>query len=242
MLGCPIWTYWEGPCHPYIHLCLSTMQKVFGKRLNIVTPETLDQYLPPKLLHENWKRIPQIAPRVCCIRAALIYEHGGWWFDADTVALKQAPRQPLGGFNYTTWKRYQILNGYFGAREKNPTTKCWLSFINRVLEYRFEKQGNVWWLTLGEVLLTPSVVMYGGKHFPLRRCLPLNFSRDPEAFLRPGRIQQYVKKQTICFGLNNSWLMEHALDELNKTPEQQSRSPLLIHSILNRARQISGLT
>lgn len=217
-----VFTYWEGEMPAYIQLCLNTLAKANGNRLVILTPDNLNQWLGG--LHENWQKIPVIASRVGAIRAAVIYQHGGWWCDADTIAVKAHPPTPA-TFSYLQWRYGSVLNGYFGAPAKHPTTEHWLHAINVLLRDRFDHI-QIWWRTLGEILLTPAVLSCGGRILPLETFLPVDFHKDPEVFLRNGVIG--TTNQTITIGLNNSWLQEHAATEL----ERPWNKDILIHKIL----------
>jgi hypothetical protein len=234
----PIWSYWEGKKPPFIDLCLQTSQRVYGDRFRLVTPKTLSEYLDGSEIHENWKQIPFIACKAACIRVALVHKYGGWWHDADTVALK--PRTPvLRKFTFTYWNRGRVLNGYFGAPINDPVMDCWLESINKVLA-RIQHI-TFWWAALGESLVTPCMLFHGGKRVPRKQWLPFDFSRDPEIFLRPIRpksFQQMLRSSSLI-GLNHSWLAEHAKKALLEPPGQQARSDLLIHRILTKAREIA---
>lgn len=232
-----IWTYWEGPKPPYIDLCLRSLQAVNGRRLVILTPDNLHEYLP-RTLHDNWKRLPHVAVRSCCIRCAIVAEHGGWWIDADTVGLRR-PHVNIEDFKYIQWDRKRVINGYFAAPPRHPTTLQWLSMINHVLANRFD-DFNIWWLVLGEMLLTPSVVMHGGIRLPLSSFIPFNFDKNPRGMVEPGNCDDYIQGNTCCFALNNSWLRQHAPEVIDAPQSVQEDSGLLVHSVLNRARYIVG--
>lgn len=238
-----IWTYWEGPRLRHIELCLATLRKVYGDDLCIVTPETLPDYMPEDLLHPRWREIPEIGPKVCCLRAALIYSAGGWWFDADTIGIRKAPPTPIADFVYATWNNepFRVLSGYFGARAESPIVYQWIEGINRLLSEEFDEIGR-WWLTFGEDLLTPIIEVepMRVREVPLKRWLPVDFDADPFLFVCPGASADYIKPSTICCGLNNSWLAARVRSLLEMPEEQQAQSGILIHNLLNKAREIAS--
>lgn len=235
----PVWTYWEGPKPDHIDICIKSMQKVFGGRLIEVTDENLPEYLNLNLLNPNWLNIEKPAIKSACLRVALIYQNGGWWFDADTIGIKEPPPY-IRTFSCTRWKRDRVPNGYFGAPLKHPTTKFWLDCINEYLTTKCTSKKQPRWGELGEALVTAAATIRPSARFPLRMWIPFNFSQDPEGFLRPGRARDYIRKETVGFALNNSWLVENARKELSMSVEVQRSSNLLLHSVLNLGRGIIG--
>jgi len=237
----PIWTYWEGDRWPHIEACLAAMRRAWGDRLVVVTPETIPTYLPPNALHPRWREVPEIGPKTCCLRAALLHAHGGWWFDADTIPLGQPPAVIREELVYTAWTEppWRVVSGYFGARAGSAVLADWIARIHRRLE-NFDEIG-VWWLTLGERLLTPAVRAKprNTRAVHVKTWLPLDFDRRPKRLIEPGDWRPYRSPETVCFALNHSWLAARHPALMLASPEAQAASPLLIHRLLCQARKIA---
>ena len=225
-----VWTYWEGPRPAYIVLCLGTMQRVLGDRFRLVTPTTISNYLPIDALHPRWRKLDQPALRADCIRAALLAVHGGWWWDADTIALK--PPKLEGSVHYMTWTKppRRILNGYIHLTKE--LAKPWLHMVNDSLASR-----KIDWCDLGEKLLTNHLSsLPEAIEIPRRMCLPIDIDSSVEKFFRYGHATEYIEGDTVCFGLNHSYFMYHHKKEMELPASQWASSPLLIHTLLHHAK------
>ena len=205
-----IFTYWSGDKPPYIDYCLKTMQKRFGKKLVIITPETEDEYIKGVEINPRFKDITWIAQRIDCLRIAVLSKHSGLWADADTVAIKS----PDHLFNrnsdvvVTKWQRTnRILNGYFMAQKNSKFMQLCLEYINNILTNNFKRsypeEGGV---LFGEVMFNkiakeyPQLVEYVG----LDTWLPIEFPFNKDVWFQRYKIEKFVKKHTVCIGLNHS--------------------------------------
>ena len=155
-----VWTYWEGSKLPYIDVCLQSMKRVcnhFGINFYIVTPETVSSFISPGTLHKNYLKLRQPALKADCIRAALLVEHGGWWWDADTIALKPPLILKNKEAIYMVWDKAptRVLNGYIYFQKGHPTAIAWLEKINQMLASDVEA---IDWCDLGEKILTEKLI------------------------------------------------------------------------------------
>lgn len=230
-----VFSYWEGDRPEFIDLCLASMADAFGnEEFHLVTPETLGTYLAPNVLHPSYTRL-LLGSQVGCIRAALLAAHGGWWCDADTIAM-QSPQNvldthPGADVLYMSWREQprRLLNGYIYM---DPDIAAeWLSRINWRLEHDF---ASIKWCTLGEGILTPllnghdTAVEVGRELF-----LPIDVDSDVERFFRPGDPSSFVTEATVCFGLNHSYMMHHH----GKAMRPPWDRDILIHHLFNQLQE-----
>jgi mannosyltransferase OCH1-like enzyme len=227
-----VWSYWEGPRPDYIQACLDSLKRVCSNFI-LVTPETVDQYIGD-VLNSSYKKLKQIALKADCIRAALLAKYGGFWFDADTIGLKD----PITLFRtfgqvsalYSVWdqKPLRVLNGYIYIAPNNPICQVWLNKINEVLK---SNPSSAVWTSLGEHILTPLLTHQDSKavRVPRATFLPIDIDSNVIKFFSNEEYQTYVMDSTVCFGLNHSWFMYHKAKSMDKS---QWNSPILIHQLL----------
>src|ERR1700722_16770507 len=101
----PLWTYWEGPMPRWIEVCLASMKALCtsGLEFHLVTPANVFEYLPRDFLLPQLSLLHHLSHRSDYYRAALLYLHGGFYFDADTAGLKNpTPLSADEKFVYTT--------------------------------------------------------------------------------------------------------------------------------------------
>jgi hypothetical protein len=215
------------------------MQRACGDSLVIVTPETLGNYLSSDALHENYRKLPEIAVRVDCIRAALLATHGGFWWDADTIGLRDP--QTLLHFHpnveclYATWNRppRRVLNGYIYFKPKSNLASRWLKTINEYLDDDLE---SIIWGSLGEGILTPLVVGNSScEEVSLYTFLPIDIDSNVKAFFEPGDFNEHIHNVTVCYGLNHSWFNYWKKSAITAPESTWAASSLLIHQLLHYA-------
>src|SRR5262249_11420795 len=80
----PVWAYWEGPCPPYVALCLEILVRRAGAR--VLDRQAFDE------LWTSERDLPiddlYVAHRADFVRAYLLAHHGGLWIDADCELLR----------------------------------------------------------------------------------------------------------------------------------------------------------
>ncbi len=211
-------------------------------KFNLLTPKTLCEHLPPNMLHENYRKLSQVATKAGAIRAALLATHGGWWWDADTIALQSpaplAESYPGASILFTTWTKQprRAINGYIYAKPDSTAARSWLNQVNYKLEHHLELAGQ--WTELGEKILTPVVNGHTDcVEVPRELFLPIDIDSNVKQFFVPGNWQDSIVSQdTVCFGLNHSYFMHWHTKVMELSPNCWVDSPLLIHSLLDYAR------
>ncbi len=239
-----LWTYWEGPRLPYLSVCLETMQLISSRKgleFNLVTPETLSEFIPSDYLNPNYKNLKQPALKADCIRAALLAYYGGWWFDADTVMIR-SPESIIKTYDdpeiaYCTWTKppRRVLNGYIYFRKDNPLAKDWLETINNALE----DPNSVSWCSIGEGILTKRVPgTHRAVEIPRRLFLPVDIDSRVSDFFNPGKVEEYVWEDTVCFGLNHSWFLYHHAGETQAKPQAWDNGDSLFFRLMRKAAML----
>lgn len=230
-----VWTYWQGDMPPHIRRCLRSIQSVCfrGTRYHAVTPLSLRYFLPQRLLGPKFHELENPAHRADCIRAALLAHHGGMWIDADTLGLR-CPAEVASQHDlvYSVWDTQprRVLNGYVYAQPGSAIAGQWLDGVNARLS-----DGDNSWTAFGEGILTglvdaaePATV----REIPRTTFLPIDVDRDVEAFFQPGDPQDYIRPESVCFGLNHSYFWHGHREEMLLAGEALQNSPLLIHRLL----------
>lgn len=240
-----VWTYWEGPKPAYIDVCLRSMARacdVPGVSFHQLSPANLGRFLKPKMLNLNYRRMTAIGVKVSAIRAALLAHYGGWWWDADTIALrsplKLMERHPSADMLCMTWTRLPLryLNGYIYAKARRPVAREWLARVNAKL--KCEPCRAIKWLELGEKILTPLLKDRDDcAEINRQLFLPIDIDSNVAEFFRQGDPLRYVRDDAVCYGLNHSWFWYHKRREMSLPPVEWERSELLIHRLLHFARK-----
>lgn len=116
-------TYWEGKKKPYIELCFKTMEKYCPEIIRLDENTCRDYVDLPK----EYDRIGAINHKVDYLKAKLILEHGGWWFDADTILLKRPPEVD---------STYRGCPGLFGAEKGCEEIKMWVDYMDKKIKQK----------------------------------------------------------------------------------------------------------
>lgn len=233
-----IWTYWEGDKPYYIDLCLRLMKLVLGGNVTVLTPETVPLCVGTSL-DPNYLRLPNSALRADCIRAAVLATYGGWWWDADTVALRD-PTDQLDPNEeheilYCAWTRppRRVLNGYIRFSRGSKVAQSWLNAVNNELSNNFD---SIDWCYLGERLLTGLVpACPTSQEIDRRLVLPVDIDSDVEQFFKPHR-GELIPPDAYCYGLNHSYFMYHHQKQMNAPPDRWT--DILIHRLMAYMRGI----
>ena len=217
---------------PHIHVCLGSMRRVLGSSLTVLDPDTAKEVVGDRL-NPNWLKLSQPALRADALRAALLAAYGGWWWDADTVALKKPDCLMVQNASvlYTTWTKspVRVLNGYIWFAENSSIAIKWLNSVNAALEH----PDSIDWTAIGEKLLTGLVL---GKSTAVKvdRCmlLPVDIDSDVKHFFEYKDLNEYLVLDPVCFGLNHSWFMYHKPGHMTM---ESWNDGLLIHQLLKHA-------
>jgi len=237
-----IWTYWEGPKPDYIDLCLRSVQQGCGSYadVHIVTPDTLGDYIKPGTIHKNYEGVKDIAIRADCIRAALLAEHGGWWWDADTIVLgdrfptvdRMVRHFPGESPLFAVWDQppLRVLNGYIYMPPGCDEATEWLDRVN--FRLKVARECPIEWAELGEAILTPLLVKSKTAWRVERNVfLPVDIDRHVTAFFDDLNPLDWVRDGTVCFGLNHSYFMYHQEEAMRRPWERGT----LIHRLFRHA-------
>lgn len=233
-----IFSYWEGPMPFWIDVCLKSMQRVFGKDLTILDRESAIKLCPDAAL----TGLHEPAHFADYLRVSLLSRYGGWWIDADTIALKPLrwlhDRFIAFDMLYMTWTNQprRVLNGYIYAREGSPITQKWMTALQDRLDLKIPIEK---WTEIGEGVLTPlvdTVERTKTKEICRERFLPLDVDIHVRKLFEPGDPKDYIASDTCCFGLNHSWMMARRREDMELPIDQWKHSSLLIHRLLEEAR------
>lgn len=230
-----VWTYWEGPRPTFLQLCLDTIAlECSDCDYTHITPSNINDFIPEGVLHSNWNYIHEPALRSDCIRVALLKLYGGLYIDADTFMLK-SPSSVIDQSKeccYFSWNNppFRVLNGYIYCKPESVVADRWLDRLNHTLESR-----NVGWCSLGEQILTPTIIgnMDRCLQLPLSTFLPLDIDHRVRDFFDIHRHwEDYLKEHTIAFGLNYSWMMGRRPYDMLIPYENMRRSHMMIHRLI----------
>jgi hypothetical protein len=225
----------------YISICLWSARMICssGLEFTCVTPENVRTFLPPGTIHENYLKLQQPALRADCIRAALLARYGGWWWDADTVGINYPSKSIVNPESalYMIWDKAprRILNGYIYIPPDATIAKMWLGTVNGALMDDYE---HIDWCSLGEGVLTNLLPELGAMQIDRSTFLPIDIDSSVGLFFGEEDFHKYLTHHTVCFGLNHSWFMYHRAEAMNLPSSEWSKSPLLIHKLLEHARRL----
>ena len=177
----PVWTYWEGPCPPWVLACRRTLA-AHAPRVRFLTPELFDR------LRDRDRDIDlshlHIPHRADYVRAFLLRYFGGMWLDADCLLMQ--PLQPvldlLGEHDFVGHRERSglISNAFIAAR---PGSRIAAEFYDRVSAL-VRKRRPLDWKEIGGDSLTTIVAANGqGWHeLPCERVQPVCWSAPGDFF------------------------------------------------------------
>ena len=172
-----IWLYWENKASKkkpeYLDMCLETFYKnLKDYEIVILNPNNLDKYLTN--INPNVHKIKQLAHKADYIRMLATYQHGGFWFDADTIILDD-----IDLWNNRLKNKDLVWYGMnaYGVNKNNQFIKNVLDKIetklNNTKTYKFG------WKEIGQNIIDPELEKY-------KKNNPNNFhilSRDEVFFI-----------------------------------------------------------
>jgi len=205
-----VWTYWEGPCSPWISACLRTLAAA-APTLQVLTPDAVDR------LRDSDRDIDlsrlQVAHRADFVRLYVLQRYGGLWVDADCLAI-----QPLQSVldllrqHETVGHRERsglASNGFIAAR---PGSSIVRAVYERVCE-TLRARRRLGWTSLGSEPLSAVIAEDAGGWYelPCERVQPICWS-DPGAFFveRPAAEHERIfDRSAICYMLSNTRIRQH---------------------------------
>jgi len=237
--------YWEGLLPTHIGICLESVRRSLSSRcrFQFVEPSNLNRYLGSSFIHANMARLREPAHRADCIRAALLATHGGFYFDADTIGLR-CPAEVASNHDlvYCVWNNppRRVLNGYLYAQPGSELAREWLAGINQRLA-SVPQSGRCDWTGFGEQILTPLVDSApAGATRQVHRdtFLPLDIDSKQYQLFERHDPASFITPSSVCFGLNNSWMVHHHPHEMQAVGSPvAAASGLLVHRLFHDAQQ-----
>lgn len=207
-----IWQYWEtcGEKPGYIDGLHEIARRNSGVKINLVTPDTLRDYLPD--IEDGIFAIEDIAHKADMIRTRLVKRHGGMWLDSDAVVLsdlnwlfEHLRTREFVGFN----------NGQLLQRERPwVRVNCFLSRPNGVIISEWVRRQNLKlpktafrWSEIGAEMLNAICLENSDrlKLLPFERICPIPPKRV-EAFLSEDnpRAEKIIQNCFIVMLTNRS--------------------------------------
>ena len=182
-LATPLWLFWEGPCPPYIQLCVRTILRhhpdaILLDRAGFERMRTTDRALSLDDLSLN-----HLSDYV---RAWLLAHHGGFYVDADCILLR-----PLG-----LLFEMAAVHGFVGYREPQGYMSC--NFMgatpgSRVaaqhyarVAARLREGGRLKWLDLASVPMDQAIAAAGegALLLPTTSIMPIAWNDSAKLLLR----------------------------------------------------------
>jgi hypothetical protein len=113
----PIWTYWVGPCPPWIGLCLQSLGR-HNPEVRILDDTVWDSlYDGPVPVATIRHQAPNVQSDY--LRAWLLVKYGGIWVDADGICfrpLAAAVEEYLGDADFVAYKKARLMSAVLACR------------------------------------------------------------------------------------------------------------------------------
>jgi len=209
MIPKQIFTYWEGMSFDYIKYCFKTIEERSECKLFKLNPTNIDEYIDGSGLSRRWKCLKIISQKVDCLRAALLYNNGGMWCDADTVWLHKIPEELFQNDHdicLLKWPSGIILNGYFIAKKNSVFLQKVIERINTYLSDGRTKYPENGFVLFGETVFNEVAQQYPDlvNILPTDIFLPVEFQFNPRIWEVKKKINEFIKPETLCIGLSHS--------------------------------------
>jgi mannosyltransferase OCH1-like enzyme len=158
-----VWLYWEDKPgttkSDYLNMCLDTFKKhLKDYEVIVLNPKNINNYLSN--VNPNFNKIKTLAHKADYVRMLATYQHGGFWFDSDTVVMN----------NIDEWNEKLKTHGIvfygmstFGVQKHNPFVKDVLDKIEKKI-YR-SKTFSFHWREIGQDIIDPALERYK-KNYP----------------------------------------------------------------------------
>lgn len=115
----PVFTYWEGPMHPFTEICIQSIGRVFGERHHHLTPASIRAWIE---IDDPMIDCQHLIFRSDYIRTKLLKRHGGWWFDSD-ILLFRNPDEQVADCGPMIWNLIYFYEGRW-----QPLINCGILF------------------------------------------------------------------------------------------------------------------
>lgn len=249
-----LWTYWEGSKPEWIDICLKSIEKSCSSncKFYLVTPENLRDFIVIKNIPDNYFLLKNAAHRADYVRAYLLSRYGGFYYDADTIGLRcptillSETKSYTKDVLYTKWDRKDsaIINGYIYCKAGSALANDWFNEVHTILS-EIDLNKGIGWTALGEKVLTKlmtDVDNFGNKRpyskelVPLNTFMPVEVDKCPYKLMSNTNPGSWIKENTICFGLNNSWLTANFGDLLYTPSNMWHKIPRLLFRLLLKTK------
>ncbi len=133
-----IWLQGEQDMPPVVKGCIESMRRNTGKEVVVLDAESVFRWIDlPRFIVDMWKNGHMRAAHFTDIcRVALVYRHGGYWFDATALATGQIPHwiENADVFLYETRTdpvtfHIGFQNCFIRSQKGNFLMKAWLHAI-----------------------------------------------------------------------------------------------------------------
>lgn len=242
-----IWQYWEtvGDKPAFVDGLHAIAVKNAGAEVILVTPQTLQRYLPtvpPQVL-----AIREIAHKADMIRAMLVREHGGMWLDSDAVVLR-----PL-GFIFDLLEANELVcfnDGGALADEGRPWVRvnCFASRPHGRIVTEWVRQQHAkfprteyGWEEIGSALLHPICVAHRAsvRTLPFETICPVRWDQV-ELFGRRDMDAGPILRDCHAVMLSNASLKLRAPWLRALTTDEIAAGDYLLSAIMRHALQDQG--
>lgn len=133
-----IWLQGEDKMPPVVKGCVASMRRITGKEVVVLDADTIGDWIElPQFIIDMWKNGKMRDAHFTDIcRVALVYNHGGYWFDATALATSPLPSwmENSDVFLYETRTdpvtfHIGFQNCFIRSKKGNFLMKAWLHAI-----------------------------------------------------------------------------------------------------------------
>lgn len=201
-----IWQYWEGPLPDYLALCMETVKAHAGDaEVRVLDREGFSQLFK----HDQDIDLDRLTPvqRSDFIRAYLLREHGGLYFDVDCIVMQ--PLEPV--FKAAEKTGFAVVHQDDGEIQTNfivsPAHGPVVSELYKGICETLRSGKKLTWLDLATVPLVPAVEAHSETVTYLSTDLicPIHWS-EPEKFAAETTDDNHKKnlnQNSLCYMMSN---------------------------------------
>ena len=133
-----LWFQGEDSAPDIVKKCFQTIRERYGDRFVVLTDKNLHEYIElPSYIMQKWQE-KKIVPANFSdlVRIELLYQHGGYWFDATDFLTGMIPRDIVDSsfFMYVTSDVYFphmfVQTCFMRAMKKDPLMGMWRTLVH----------------------------------------------------------------------------------------------------------------
>ncbi len=234
-----IWQYWEtrGEKPAFVDGVHRLARRNSGCEVNLVTPETLHNYLPN--IPGHVLKIKELAHKADMIRAMLLSRHGGMWLDSDAIVLRELKWL----FDFLEKYDFVAFNYKGPADPPGFSVNCLLSRAKGRIATEWATQQHskfprvkYRWTEIGQDLLDPICLtnLDQVKVLPFAEICPIMWDHVEEFQQSPARADQILEKCYVVM-LSNASLKDRAPELRRLTCQDIAHGDYLLSAIMRRA-------